>query len=107
MHECCGPYSEAAKLIERRLFRFRLLIERDAAEQESSVSSEYQLRALITQLVRSPSAAPPSRYAHIALANAALDCGPALGCEVIMQSRGRLLALQQPFLTSRGTLLFV
>ena len=52
----------------------------------------------MTQLVHSRSAGPPSRYARIALANAAPDRGPALGCEVIMQSRGRLLRCSSHFL---------
>lgn len=80
-HECCGPYSEAAKLIERRplpLALSRLRVERKASEEESSVRSEYRVQVPMSQVVPSRSARPPSRYARNAPANAALDGGRAL-----------------------------
>ena len=102
MHECCGPYSEAAKLIERHPFPFRLLVERYAAEEEPNVRAESKVQVPMSQMVPSPSAGPPSRYARNVPANAALDRGLALGCGVIMQSRGATAALHSHSILAEG-----
>jgi len=105
MRECCGPYSAEAKVIEGHHVPHawpRLLVERKASTGESSIRSEYKVPVSMSKLSDSRSAGPPLRYARSALAEAALDRGPALRLWAITQSRCDCCTVQ-PFHTRRAT----